>query len=231
MNRTKKNRKEGEVTRSFHFTHLTPYTNGVATNDLDLNALETICLGFQELSDLYRYFCINKLTVTAWVGGTVSSSDEEAFYALYHSPNGTTGATPVLNDVEGKFAVGHAWIYSSVGVPGKNATLALAKDDLTTISKWFVTQNDAAGGADFDGPGVIKFIQPSGVSNTGDIVYDIHFSATFKTMLDPNTISAVAERRALSKMSAKASAKLDKMGDPLPIQAKCRADSRDRPRN
>lgn len=200
--KTKATKRSGEeVSRRFHFTCITAYANGIATTALSLNALETVCLGFAELSDLYRYFKINKLKVTAWVGGVVSSSDEEGFYALYHTPNGATGTAPTLNDMEGKFALGHVWTYSSVGVPGKNAVLELQRDDLTTISPWFVTLDDSSGGADMDGPGVINFVQASGVTDSGDIIYEVDMHVTFKTMLDPSTISAAAEKRALSTIA------------------------------
>lgn len=218
INKTTKanKRANGEVRRRFHFTCISPYTNGAATTDLNLNSLETVCLGFAELSDLYRYFKFNKLKVTTWVGGVVSSSDEEGFYALYHQPNAATITVPDLNTLEGKFAMGHIWTYSSVGVPGKNAVLELHRDDLTTISPWFVTLDDAAGGADMDGPGVIKFIQASGMSNSGDIIYEVDMDVTFKTMLDPSTISAAAERRAMSNIEkrelAEKAAKLENKG-------------------
>lgn len=215
INKTKSKKTGGEVRRRFHFTVISPYTNGVATTDLDLNALETVCVGFAQLSDMYRYFRLNSLKVTTWVGGVVSSSDEEGFYALYHQPNGAL-VQPTLNDLEGKFALGHVWTYSSVGVPGKNAVLHLRHDDLSTISPWFVTMNDTSGGADMDGPGEVIFVQPSGVTDSGDIIFEVEMDVTFKTILDPSTISAAAEKRVLLDIEKRAlaekSAKLENKG-------------------
>jgi hypothetical protein len=210
--------KQDEVTRRFHFNHSSTITNGASSNDLDLNTLESYAEDFAELSEMYRFFRINSLSVTAWVDFTVGTGSA-LLYGLYHAPNGV-GAGPVVTGVEGRFSMGHGWaVYSGVGAAGKNARLALAKSDLHTITPWFVTLNDTSAGADADGPGVIKFIQPSGPTNTGTCLFEVEMSITFRTILDPETISAAAERRVLDRIESEARAKLGKLGEPACQQA------------
>jgi hypothetical protein len=207
-----------EVRRHFHFNHATTISNGSAAANLDLNGLEAYAEDFAQLSDMYRYFRINKFSVTAWVDMTAGTGNE-LLYAIYHAPNGT-GATPFATGLEGKYAMGHAWMNdAAAGLAGKNAKLVLTKDDLTTISPWFVTLNDTAGGADMDGPGVLAFTQATTMTNAGTLLYEVEMDITFRTILDPETVSAAAEKRVLDRMDREARVKLGKLGEPQNQQA------------
>lgn len=221
-NKNKKNssrsRKYEEVTRRFHFNHSTTIANGSAAANLDLNGLEAYAEDFAQLSDMYRYFKIDHFVVTAWVDLTAGTG-QELLYAIYHAPNGT-GATPLVTGLEGRYAMGHAWSTdSTAALPGHNARLALSKADLHTISPWFVTLNDTGGGADMDGPGVLAYTQATATTNAGTLLFEIDMTVTFRTILDPETVSAAAEKRVLAKIETEARAKLGKLGEPACQQA------------
>lgn len=209
-----RSKKFEEVRRRFHFNHSTTITNGSASANLDLNGLEAYAEDFAQLSDMYRYFRINRFSVTSWVDMTAGTG-LELLYGLYHAPNGT-GATPLVTGLEGRYAMGHAWSGdTTVGaMAGHNAHLVLTSDDLHTISPWFVTLNDTGGGADMDGPGVIAYTQATTMTNSGNCVYEIEMDITFRTILDPETVSAAAERRVLDRIDREARAKLGKLGEP-----------------
>jgi len=215
-NSSRSNNRNEEVTRRFHFNHTTTITNGAAAAALDLNTLETYAEDFGELSDMYRYFRVNSMSVTAWVDFTAGSG-QGLLYGIYHAPNGV-GAAPAIG-LEGRYSMGHGWaVFSGVGAAGHNAVLKLAKSDLHTITPWFVTLNDTSAGADADGPGSILFVQAASV-NTGTLLYEVEMDITFRTILDPETISAAAEKRVLAKIESEARAKLGKLGEAQNQQA------------
>lgn len=166
-------------------------TNGLATS-LNLNAMETDCLDFAELSDMYRYFRINSLRVKSWVFSNLDGTAEAQAFGIYFEPN-SSAAQLELRDLEGKFALG---IMEGTARQGTPAELALAREELHTITPWFVTLDDTAAGADTDGPGNIT-LAVLGTTPTvdGRWLVDIHMSITFRSRLDPSTIQAALRRR------------------------------------
>ncbi len=188
-------------------------TNGAASN-LDLNDLEVNALDFAELSDMYRFFRINHLECKAWWTGIVSGTASEPF-AIYFQQNGATN-TVALSNLEGIFAVGIAGGEGSQPVP---ADLKLGRAELTTIVPWFVTLNDTAAGADADGPGNLQFITRSGTTADGYLLYDIHMSVTFRSPLDPTSISANIAKRVKDGVYCSQVEKTDSNLKPEMVQA------------
>ncbi len=163
-------------------------TDGIA-NNLNLNSLETICLDFAELSDMYRYFRLNSVRVKSWVNSNLTTQQQN--FAIYFQPNGAT-VPVILSDLEGKFAVG---LMSTGVVPGEPCELVLGREELHTITPWFVTLNDTPDGADMDGPGAVELITLSTTTADGDWFAEVHMSVTFRSRLDPASISALVRKR------------------------------------
>lgn len=166
-------------------------TDGVA-NNLDLNALENVVMDFAELSDMYRYFRINSLRVKGYCMGNGSNSTVPENFAIYFQPNGVTSPVGGISGLEGHFATG---IIGSPYYRGQAAELVLGREQLHTISPWFVTLNDTAAGADTDGPGAVQLITRNSTQLDGTHLWDVHMSVTFRSPLDPAQISAALLRR------------------------------------
>lgn len=144
---------------------------------------------FAEMSDLYRYFRINRLRVKGiWHG---ASTTPEVF-GLYFEPNGATGAPLTVDQLEGKFCIGTTY---GTGFKGDAAEMSLAREELHTITPWFVTLNDTSAGADADGPGSIDLLAESGTTTDGILMIEIEMSITFRSRLDPQSISAKLRAR------------------------------------
>ncbi len=178
-------------------------TDGLASS-LDLNSLETICLDFAELSDMYRYWRMNSLRVRGWVNSNITGSAMQNF-AMYFQPNGSTNAISI-GDLEGKFSVG---LMASQNSKGESCELVLGREELHTITPWFVTLNDTNAGADTDGPGNIVLTTISTTTADGDWLADVHMSVTFRSRLDPSSISSLMRKRVEEELLGSKGGKTD----------------------
>lgn len=199
--KSKQNNGSDMVHFKFHFLEATSFTNGVAAAVLNFNQLETLCLGFANVNDIFRYWRINHLKVrcTGWVESTGSGGHD---FALVYSPNDTTGSVTFSNLSDSHFETG--WYGEMVtaganGVPPKPAVLEIPGKVLHTNVEWFTTQNDTSMGADGDGPGTVYPLQRSTTAD-GILYYETWVDVTFRTRMDPAEISAIAMSKATMKL-------------------------------
>lgn len=199
VKKTNKQSKSGEeITIPFHFLEASSYTNGIPAIALNMNQLETFSLGFAEMSDLYRYWRLNSITVkcVAWQESVAVNGRD---FALLYNPNGVTAAAS-FSSLDGHFALGYTGSnFASNQCRPEPAVLHLTAKEVHTITPWFITLNDTSAGADADGPGTIDYIMRSTVED-GVLLFEVHMSITFRTRLDPAAISLAAERRLMKKL-------------------------------
>jgi len=191
------------LTRDFHIIVLATITDGIFNADVfSLNNFETRSVQFAQLSDMYRYYRFDKMEITAdWYTGAVTIPE---YFAIYFDPNATTATVPALSLLEGKFATGQS---HPTGAQGRRCHLTLSNQQLHTAVDWFVTSNDTVAGPEFDGPGQLVFRAPAATTSDGSCYLEIHFTATFKSQLDPDTISRLMRDRVLEDLAQEAAAR------------------------
>jgi hypothetical protein len=224
----------------FHCVHLAACTESAGvlttTDSFDLTDLESRLLDFQEMSDIFRFFRINSLKCESTVTMLEDSTGMDAFgyHSVTFQPVGASRETNI-GELEGHFgSVGMQRLIRNSGggnaeafCPSTPSRLILGPNQLHGPTPWFVTLADATDNA-LDGPGAIWPLGPYQTGATGSWIMEVWLSITFRSRVDPSTITARRALRASLIASGKKRSPKCRVVAALPPPVRCQASSEEK---